>query len=86
AHMERLRRAQDVCIALICFSQDSENEDDIPQDVVNYRDDVPRNTSARASSLAYCEALLVLAYHLLAAQVPEDKTEDQKKARQKEKK
>jgi hypothetical protein len=85
-HMERLRRAHDVCIALICFSQDSEIEDDIPKDVVNYRDDVPRSAPSRASGLAYCEALLVLAYHLLAAQVPEEKTDEQRKAHQREKK
>ncbi|CAK9114839.1 unnamed protein product [Durusdinium trenchii] len=70
-HFHRLKRAEDVCVALIAFSK----EDDLggnPQ-VPNYQDldDVNAQGQRVSSAVAYCESLLVLAFHLVVAQTPQ---------------
>jgi len=72
-HFHRLKRAEDVCVALIAFSKEY-GDVQPPAGVPNYQDvdDVDRVTGHRITSpVAYCESLLVLAFHLIVAQSPE---------------
>eukprot|EP00931_Biecheleriopsis_adriatica_P059754 TRINITY_DN35814_c0_g1_i1.p1 TRINITY_DN35814_c0_g1~~TRINITY_DN35814_c0_g1_i1.p1 ORF type:complete len:3403 (-),score=723.69 TRINITY_DN35814_c0_g1_i1:308-10516(-) len=73
-HFKRLKRAQDICIALINFSKDP--DDMQPHTAVpNYRE------QEGARGVAYTESLLVLAFFLLVAQTPSDENQREKTAR-----
>lgn len=77
-HFQRLKSAEDVCVALIAFSKEYEDSQ-APKGVANYQDleDVDRETGLRiASPMAYCESLLVLAFHLIVAQTPSNTDEE----------
>eukprot|EP00927_Polykrikos_kofoidii_P042711 TRINITY_DN36766_c0_g1_i1.p1 TRINITY_DN36766_c0_g1~~TRINITY_DN36766_c0_g1_i1.p1 ORF type:complete len:3469 (-),score=466.77 TRINITY_DN36766_c0_g1_i1:385-10791(-) len=65
-HLQRLNRAQNVCIALIAFTQ----EDRGTTRIIHYRDDETGNQTGRElCGVAYCESLLMLAFMLLLPQV-----------------
>jgi len=63
-HFKRLKRAEDICVALIAFSQESYN---ISADAPNCSQ---FETTERVTGVAYCESMLALAFFLLIAQTP----------------
>eukprot|EP00929_Paragymnodinium_shiwhaense_P000295 TRINITY_DN100533_c0_g1_i1.p1 TRINITY_DN100533_c0_g1~~TRINITY_DN100533_c0_g1_i1.p1 ORF type:complete len:3625 (-),score=1181.40 TRINITY_DN100533_c0_g1_i1:304-11178(-) len=75
-HLQRLKRAQDVCIALITFTQIRPKGTPPPEvGVLNYiydKPDKPEYLAGQSSScpISYCESLLVLAFFLLLPQGP----------------
>jgi len=78
-HLRRLKRAQDVCIALIAFSRDlgdGKRELTAPPDYSVFNE--PGRPPA-ACGIAYCESLLVLAFFLIVAQTPNDLGKAEKK-------
>eukprot|EP00930_Biecheleria_cincta_P021490 TRINITY_DN1591_c0_g1_i1.p1 TRINITY_DN1591_c0_g1~~TRINITY_DN1591_c0_g1_i1.p1 ORF type:complete len:3401 (-),score=659.74 TRINITY_DN1591_c0_g1_i1:53-10255(-) len=72
-HFQRLKRAQDICIALIAFSRNFDHMETPPENVAGYKDcEAP---GSNVCGIAYCESLLVLAFFLLVAQTPSDLAE-----------
>jgi len=61
-HLDRLKRAQDVCIGLIAFSLDDPKK----PGCINWKN---RKMSGvqQSGQIAYCEGLLAVAYHLVVA-------------------
>lgn len=66
-HLKRVNRAQDICIALIAFSLDGdENKPERPPYLWNYKGShVDEHSANGCNGLAYCESLLVLAFYLM---------------------
>uniref|UniRef100_A0A7S2HGN2 C2 domain-containing protein n=1 Tax=Zooxanthella nutricula TaxID=1333877 RepID=A0A7S2HGN2_9DINO len=63
-HLDRISRAQDICIALITFSMDNNKE----ANLLNYASvQATAGAGERSCGVAYSESLLVLAFHLLLA-------------------
>jgi len=71
-HLTRLRRAEDVCIALIVFSMDY-TDIEKTEPPMHYSRSFPGHPSGvQPCGVAYCESLLVLAFFLLLAQGKEE--------------
>jgi hypothetical protein len=68
-HQQRLKRAQDVCIALITFTAAGDD----PGVIKSKSDQNTNDNGDKATPLAYCESLLVLAFFLLLPQSGLDK-------------
>ncbi|CAE7403436.1 fadB [Symbiodinium sp. KB8] len=69
-HFKRLKRAEDICVALIAFSQESYN---ISADAPNCSQ---FETTERVTGVAYCESMLALAFFLLIAQTPSSRADE----------
>mmetsp|Transcript_18850 Transcript_18850/g.33157 ORF Transcript_18850/g.33157 Transcript_18850/m.33157 type:complete len:3464 (-) Transcript_18850:114-10505(-) len=66
-HYQRLKRAQDVCIALINFCREgSDDELFYEGKKINFQE----STGDEQTGIAYTESMLVLAFHLIVAQGP----------------